>query len=146
MLEIVRFQGFETAYPRELSGGMTMRVSITCALITRPSILPSNEPFAAIGETTRVKLSSDLLKLWQFLNIAHRSLNTERQPLKHQPISLSLPNIVDVTYILSGKIFRRGIAPVLASHALDHIVAALPYDGSVLDVGCGECALYFIGV
>lgn len=63
-LSMVDLLSFSNAYPRELSGGMQMRVSIARALITRPKLLLMDEPFAALDEMTRFKLNNDLLKLW----------------------------------------------------------------------------------
>ncbi|WP_219215165.1 ABC transporter ATP-binding protein [Variovorax boronicumulans] len=65
VLEMVGLSRFADVYPRELSGGMKMRVSIARALVTHPRLLLMDEPFAALDEMTRIKLNNDLLAIWR---------------------------------------------------------------------------------
>ncbi|MCL4333902.1 MAG: ABC transporter ATP-binding protein [Candidatus Thermoplasmatota archaeon] len=64
-IKIVGIDGFEEAYPRELSGGMKQRVSIARALATGPDLLLLDEPFAALDVFTAQALREELLDLWE---------------------------------------------------------------------------------
>ncbi len=63
VLRLVGLDKFQNAYPRELSGGMKMRVSIARAMVTQPKLILMDEPFAALDEITRFKLNNDLLEM-----------------------------------------------------------------------------------
>lgn len=64
-IDIIGLDGFESAFPKELSGGMRQRVGFARALVINPDVLLMDEPFSALDVLTAENLKSDLLKLWQ---------------------------------------------------------------------------------
>lgn len=100
-LDLVGLADFAKSYPRELSGGMRMRVSIARALVTRPSIMLMDEPFAALDEITRFKLNNDLLNMKSALGctiifVTHSVFE-----------SVFLSNRIAVMATRPGRVFRE---------------------------------------
>src|SRR5664279_2873396 len=74
MLDTVGLDGFESAYPKELSGGMKQRVGFARALVVQPEVLFMDEPFSALDVLTAENLRSELLELWEDKKIDTQSI------------------------------------------------------------------------
>ena len=124
---MVGLEGFEKAYPRELSGGMKMRVSIARALVTRPKGLLMDEPFAALDEQTRLLLGDKVLAIQQQLKqttllITHNI--TEAVQLADRILVMTyrpgkLKRMVDI------KLPRPRTSEIVGSDAFGHYVAQI---------------------
>lgn len=112
-IEMVGLTGFERAYPKELSGGMRQRVEIARALAANPAIIYMDEPFGALDFLTRLKMRSDLVRIWraekktilfvthdieEAVQLADRVLVMSRRPATIQtivPVPLARPRDLD---------------------------------------------------
>jgi len=73
-IDMVGLDGFESAYPKELSGGMRQRVGFARALVVEPELLVMDEPFSALDILTAENLRNDLMELWQEQRIRTKSI------------------------------------------------------------------------
>lgn len=108
VLEMVGLKDYLKSYPRQLSGGMKMRVSIARALAAKPKLLLMDEPFAALDEMTRQSLQMDLLDIWK---------------KEHTTILFVTHNVYEAVY-LSSKIAVMSARPGRLASLID---VDLPY-------------------
>ncbi|MDB6021120.1 MAG: NitT/TauT family transport system ATP-binding protein [Pedosphaera sp.] len=120
-IDMVGLHGFERAYPRELSGGMRQRVEIARALAANPDIIYMDEPFGALDFITRLKMRTDLVRIWQrekktilfvthdieeAVQLADRVLVMSKRPATIQtivPIDLPRPRDLDSRGYLAAR-------------------------------------------
>ncbi|MBK1796120.1 ABC transporter ATP-binding protein [Devosia sp. WQ 349] len=126
LMELVGLQGFENAYPKELSGGMQQRASICRMLITEPQILLLDEPFSALDELVRDHMNMELQRICMARN-ATTFLITH-----------SIPEAV----LLSDKVFVMGARP---GRIMEEVIIDLPRPRTLemmLDPHFGELVAY----
>ena len=99
-IDIIGLDGFESALPKELSGGMRQRVGFARALVVNPDVLLMDEPFSALDVLTAENLKSDLLALWQ-----DEKTNTN--------VILLVTHNIDEAVMLADRIIIMGSNPGL---------------------------------
>jgi NitT/TauT family transport system ATP-binding protein len=117
-IDLIGLDGYESAYPRELSGGMRQRVGFARALVVHPNILLMDEPFSALDVLTAENLRTDFLELW----------SDRRLPIKG--VILVTHNIEEAV-LMSDRILLFSRNP---GHIIEEIEVDLPQPRNRLDL------------
>ena len=102
-IRLVGLEGFEKAYPHQLSGGMAQRVALARALVNHPKVLLLDEPFGALDAFTRMNMQDELIKIW-------RERGTTMVMVTHD---------VDEAIYLSDRIFVMSARPARIESIID---------------------------